>query len=574
MNTPIFTGANRENRETDRLNAEHQTVRCPRFCGLLLPVLSVICCSNPLSAAVSNITFIAEANISIHATNNVAGNSVDVGISGSAGGETNYLGEVSNTNATKMGLAYGKAGVTNQLRSVEAGNGLISTNQGTNIIFAVNTLLANLIGAAGNVVSNANANQFSIASGLLNWITGGWQTNLNAQGPGTNNGNFYAISFNGTGAGNAVLALQGTDGNISSIAASPHIATNNTLLLPTNALTGVLLAENANNGTNQARAVALANAQYITYNGTAYVASNLPASSGGGISTNGNQFGASVTVTIKSGALATNFTFYPDGASTASIAAHVTGNNSTITNDFEWRLYNEVVYAAMGQYGLSIGTNHQAATGGATLLIRPITSIGLQLDSYPGSGNALVVPGTNSGGMNIGPNGGIGSGTQTAQGAGNILATNIITAQGQFIGNGAGITNLLSSPEQFLFGGNRTIATSAGYWLLTGVQTGGTEAVLRTPVPRGGTLSNLFLFIGNSGGNPQVTGTNTGFFILTNGVSTGFGVVLNSDGATLMASNTTGSTFVPAGVAISGATTNNVGGAGTIVQVNGRLYLY
>ena len=183
-----------------------------RSLPLILFVLLVF--SFPAGAAVSNITFIAEANISIHATNNVAGNSVDVGISGSAGGETNYLGEVSNTNATKMGLAYGKAGVTNQLRSVEAGNGLTSTNQGTNIIFGVNTFLANLLGANGNLVTNGNANQFSIASGLLNWITGGWQTNLNAQGPGTNNGNFYAISFNGTGAGNAALALQGTDGNI------------------------------------------------------------------------------------------------------------------------------------------------------------------------------------------------------------------------------------------------------------------------------------------------------------------------------------------------------------------------
>lgn len=52
-------------------------------------------------------------------------------------GEVNVNGEVSVTNATRIGLVYDKAGVTNRLRSVEAGYGLNTTNQGTNVVFAV-----------------------------------------------------------------------------------------------------------------------------------------------------------------------------------------------------------------------------------------------------------------------------------------------------------------------------------------------------------------------------------------------------------------------------------------------------
>lgn len=52
------------------------------------------------------------------------------------GGETNFNGEASATNATVMGLVWGKSGVTNLLRSVSAGANIVITNQGTNLIFA------------------------------------------------------------------------------------------------------------------------------------------------------------------------------------------------------------------------------------------------------------------------------------------------------------------------------------------------------------------------------------------------------------------------------------------------------
>ena len=71
------------------------------------------------------------------------------------GGEANVTGEISVTNDAvyRFGMTYGKSGVTNLLRSVQAGYGLVGTNQNTNNIFAVDpTVIATV--AWANAVSN------------------------------------------------------------------------------------------------------------------------------------------------------------------------------------------------------------------------------------------------------------------------------------------------------------------------------------------------------------------------------------------------------------------------------------
>lgn len=48
-----------------------------------------------------------------------------------------YNGEVSLTNGTRIGLVYDRSKETNRLRSVQGGSGVLLTNEGTNIMFAV-----------------------------------------------------------------------------------------------------------------------------------------------------------------------------------------------------------------------------------------------------------------------------------------------------------------------------------------------------------------------------------------------------------------------------------------------------
>lgn len=66
----------------------------------------------------------------------------------SGSGENNVNGETSVTNSTRMGLVAGKSGVTNLLRSVQGGNGIVTTNQGTNIVFAIDPSVVSSPGGA------------------------------------------------------------------------------------------------------------------------------------------------------------------------------------------------------------------------------------------------------------------------------------------------------------------------------------------------------------------------------------------------------------------------------------------
>lgn len=73
----------------------------------------------------------------------------------------------------------------------------------------------------------------------------------------------------------SALSMFETNGNkYSQILSPPQIQTNNVLILPTNATAGVMVAQPAGNGTNQLAPVQLSAGQYVTFNGTAYVAGN------------------------------------------------------------------------------------------------------------------------------------------------------------------------------------------------------------------------------------------------------------------------------------------------------------
>lgn len=117
-----------------------------------------------------------------------SGTNIDFSTSGSAG-EANVNGEISITNATRIGLVAGKSGVTNLLRSIEPGYGLSITNQGTNIVLAVDGSVISSA-ARANSISNLAASKQSgsfllsnlLAMGISNIIAG---TNMFVQ---TNNG--------------------------------------------------------------------------------------------------------------------------------------------------------------------------------------------------------------------------------------------------------------------------------------------------------------------------------------------------------------------------------------------------
>lgn len=84
-------------------------------------------------------TGLSNRDTSISAGMNSLTNSVTAltNLAYSLAGESNYVGEVSITNAMRFGLVNGKVGVTNLLRSIAPGNGLTFTNEGTNLMVAL-----------------------------------------------------------------------------------------------------------------------------------------------------------------------------------------------------------------------------------------------------------------------------------------------------------------------------------------------------------------------------------------------------------------------------------------------------
>lgn len=72
-------------------------------------------------------------------------------------GTTDYTGDYGITNATHIGINQSRQGVTNFLRTVQAGNGVIITNEGTNIVFAIDTAVTATQTDIANTLTNANS---------------------------------------------------------------------------------------------------------------------------------------------------------------------------------------------------------------------------------------------------------------------------------------------------------------------------------------------------------------------------------------------------------------------------------
>lgn len=127
--------------------------------------------------------------------------------------------------------------------------------------------------------------------GTVDWQTPAGGTNLAtlASGYGTFGGvtvtNTVTASnlvLNGSGASSATFYdAAGTE--YSQFMAPLNVQTNNVMRLWSNAMSGVVVAQPDGTGSNQLENIKLTAGQYVTWNGTAHVASNLPAG-GGGIS--------------------------------------------------------------------------------------------------------------------------------------------------------------------------------------------------------------------------------------------------------------------------------------------------
>lgn len=120
-------------------------------------------------------------------------------LSNLASGETNYNGEVSVTNATKVGWVYGKVSVTNLLRSSQAGNGMALTNQGTNVMFAIDPAIvasqSDLTAASNAIISLLIANDTITSNGLVSFsmtMSNTLRTTFTANDTTTSNG---AVAF-------------------------------------------------------------------------------------------------------------------------------------------------------------------------------------------------------------------------------------------------------------------------------------------------------------------------------------------------------------------------------------------
>lgn len=148
----------------------------------------------------------------------VTGNKVFINPTGS--GEANVNGEVSVTNATRIGLVHGKAGVTNRLRSISGGSGIVVTNQGTNIPIAIDPAV---VASQANVTTLSNALvQYTIdASNIVRLVAGLDATNHAAAilQSATN----YADSVSGGGGGSSNYTTLASG----SLTAGSVLATNN-----------------------------------------------------------------------------------------------------------------------------------------------------------------------------------------------------------------------------------------------------------------------------------------------------------------------------------------------------------
>lgn len=153
----------------------------------------------PVSSAATGLDF-------TNATGYVVGGTVFINPGVSAGsGEANVNGEISVTNATRLGLVYGKAGVTNLLRSLSGGNGIEITNQGTNLVIAATaTAGVELTASNGIAIAYVNGTNFISVNGD---ISAG--TNLPVIKTMTSSDIAFTFTRNADGTTNAAMVVTG-----------------------------------------------------------------------------------------------------------------------------------------------------------------------------------------------------------------------------------------------------------------------------------------------------------------------------------------------------------------------------
>jgi hypothetical protein len=83
-------------------------------------------------------------------------------------GESNTVSDAGSTNATKIGLAAGKSGVAVLVKTVEGGWGLLTTNQGSNVVWAVD---ASVIATLAQLNAKANTNGPVLFGATMSGVT-------------------------------------------------------------------------------------------------------------------------------------------------------------------------------------------------------------------------------------------------------------------------------------------------------------------------------------------------------------------------------------------------------------------
>jgi hypothetical protein len=129
-----------------------------------------------VSSMATNLNFVDSPTVTVLMTNNPSGHiHVSFTATGSGGGgETNWLGDAGTTNATRIGLADGKANNTNLVKTLMAGNGIVLTNNvgGTNVMIAIDPAVV-----ASQVNLNAASNFLYSIAGETNWVADAFGTN-------------------------------------------------------------------------------------------------------------------------------------------------------------------------------------------------------------------------------------------------------------------------------------------------------------------------------------------------------------------------------------------------------------
>lgn len=238
--------------------------------------------------------------------------------------------------------------VRSNISWIEVGGTDVVSLQSTNGMSSYTMFLPITNGLAGQVLYN-------VGGGELSW------KDVSGDAGGTNARQFGTLiltNLSGTGAVTNIVSLSTT--NATSKPITNHFENGILTIYGLEAGANITLSDNGSN---------------IVITGSA---------SGGGLTTNANQFGASVELTIKSGALLTNTLFFPSNLTAPAIIA--TATTAQVTNLTEFRSTN-------GFIPISISSNANAIVYGRLDMSNAVAfrtnNIDFRLPVYQAFTNAL-----------------------------------------------------------------------------------------------------------------------------------------------------------------------------------------